>query len=288
MDRELKSRLIKEGYNPFAAIGKSEEDVGCLIGSMFDGRTKNGSDGLLLNQGFTNLKIYSRDLNSESFSNLTGFSMDDFEENHGGLLIRDFSNEYLVPLNFLRKQSENLYLYPLETDDFLSLKSLRFNLELGSQEVESLGSLELRTHGEFNFQYFPKIEGVERDKLFWKFIGEEVGLDLRKIKPKYTDKQPLTPWYLASDKESKLKLALGTRYRVHSVEVTFPEVKEYSEVIGITERFKRVVPQTSTRAHLELAKDWNGRDINGVTFETHIDKWEGLELIGYIEELLKL
>ena len=58
---------------------------------------------------------------------------------------------------------------------------------------------------------------VENDKLFWTKMAYSNGFELKEIEPQYVDKEPLTPWYEATHKDTGKKIILGTRYRVYNV-----------------------------------------------------------------------
>ena len=72
--------------------------------------------------------------------------------------------------------------------------------------------------------YFPplppsqqRMKLVEDDKMFWLKTATIAGYDLEEIEPQYMDKDPVTPWYEATNRKTGKKLYLGTRYRVFSI-----------------------------------------------------------------------
>ncbi|MBI4152602.1 hypothetical protein HY495_02730 [Candidatus Woesearchaeota archaeon] len=62
-----------------------------------------------------------------------------------------------------------------------------------------------------------RLKVVENDRLFWTRVASLNGFDLKEIDPQYTDKDPLTPWYEATHRETGNSVVLGTRWRVYSV-----------------------------------------------------------------------
>jgi len=62
-----------------------------------------------------------------------------------------------------------------------------------------------------------RLKVVENDRLFWTRVASLNGFDLKEIEPQYTDKDPLTPWYEATHRETGKNVVLGTRWRVYSV-----------------------------------------------------------------------
>ena len=280
MDKKLELQFIQNGYNTNNISEMDNKELERIIQSdIFQGydviSTRGQEPGIILLNGNVKLKIkidYDDEI-VEKESSGSSLIVKNSTNKSGGLSLEfPKENQYIT---IEKRDGDDIALSKTRQRPQKTIDVVITNSELGYQIDLNF----IKLNGTKTL-YIPKSNAFEQDRLFWKHISEEIGVEFQQIGSQYRDKTPITPWYTFYDRKKSMRVTLGTMLTEHSIKADFSKTVDGEGLKTIVDGLAVYPYATDGRCNPKLLNP-------GKSFDTRIKIGDGEEVIEYLKNLLE-